>query len=159
MASSAQILGMPSLTEQKRHYLSEAFHAVLKEMAELHDTKQADYGRPATGTDAGDPFANLRAAANFGLSPWIGAAIRAGDKQGRIQAVARGQNLKNESVEDSFLDLAVYAIVGLILYREEQGAYKVKSKVRHKVSIDIEELMGKQLEHFNRHNKFRSMKK
>lgn len=128
----------------ERHPSSQRFHDTLIEMGEMHDKKQADYGRPATGTDAGDPFANVRAAANFGLSPWIGAAIRAGDKQGRIQAAARGQNLKNESVEDSFIDLAVYAIIGLVLYREEQG---------------IEEVMAKQLEHFNRHNKFRAMKK
>lgn len=139
------------MTEQTRHYLSEAFHAVLREMAEMHDRKQADYGRPATGTDAGDPFANIRSAVNFGLSPWVGAAIRAGDKQGRIQAAARGQNLKNESVEDSFLDLAIYAIIGLILYREEHGEYEVKSVIK--------DVMEKELEHFKHHNKFRTMKK
>ncbi len=35
---------------------SESFHALLKEMGELHDRKQEDYG-----TD-GDPFANVRGA-------------------------------------------------------------------------------------------------
>jgi hypothetical protein len=36
----------------------------------------------------------------------------------RLQKFAQTKELANESVEDSFMDLAVYAIIGLILYRE-----------------------------------------
>jgi hypothetical protein len=68
------------------------------------------------------------------------------DKMGRIQAAARGQHLENESVEDSFLDMAVYSIIALVLYREEQGAYKLKP--------ELKETMQKELEHFKQHNKF-----
>lgn len=134
------------MTEQKRHPLSEAFHAILKEMGELHDKKQADYGRPAEGRDPGDPFANIRTATLFGLKPWVGASIRMNDKMGRIQAAARGQNLENESVEDSFMDMAIYSIIALILHREERGYYKLKP--------ELKEAMQKELEHFKRHNKF-----
>jgi hypothetical protein len=101
-----------------RHPLSQKFHDTLAEMGELHDRKQADYGRPATGSDSGDPFANVRSVEAFGLPAWSGAAIRMGDKMRRLEAAVRGQQLQNESIEDSFLDLAVYAIIGLILVRE-----------------------------------------
>lgn len=134
------------MTDKNRHPLSDAFHAILKEMAEMHDRKQADYGRPADERDAGDPFANIRTATFFGLKPWVGASIRMNDKMGRIQAAARGQHLENESVEDSFLDMAVYSIIALVLYREEQGAYKLKP--------ELKETMQKELEHFKQHNKF-----
>ena len=102
-----------------RHPLSQKFHDTLAEMGELHDRKQADYGRPATGGDSGDPFANIRSITAFGLPAWSGAAVRMGDKMRRIEAAVRGQHLQNESVEDSFLDIAVYAIIGLILFRDE----------------------------------------
>jgi len=91
------------------------FHECLQAMGELHDRKQADYGSST------DPFANVRAAENFGLEPWVGGAIRMGDKMRRLEAAARGQNLQNESVEDSLMDMAVYAIISLILYKETHG--------------------------------------
>lgn len=111
-----------------RHPLSQKFHDTLAEMGELHDRKQADYGRPATGGDSGDPFANIRSVEAFGLSAWSGAAIRMGDKMRRLEAAVRGQNLVNESVEDSFLDIAVYAIIGLILLRESSVEKTSKNK-------------------------------
>lgn len=88
------------------------FDKVLEELRELHNRKQADYGRDT------DPFANVRASEDFGIDGWVGSIIRANDKMRRLQAAARGQNLKNESVEDSLVDLAVYAIISLLLYRE-----------------------------------------
>ena len=88
------------------------FHALLKEMGELHDKKQADYG------SATDPFANVRASEAWGIAPWIGALIRLNDKVKRLQAFARKGTLANESAEDSMMDVAVYALIALILYRE-----------------------------------------
>lgn len=92
------------------------FHQLLREIAELHDRKQQDYGR------SGDPFANVRASEEWGIRPWVGALIRATDKMKRLQKAARGGKLANESVEDSLMDLAVYALIALILYREEEHA-------------------------------------
>lgn len=96
-----------------RHPKSQEFHRLLEEMGAMHDRKQADYGR------ADDPFANVRASEDFGVPAWVGAMVRANDKMRRLQAAATGSELKNEGVEDSLIDLAVYSIIALILYREE----------------------------------------
>jgi hypothetical protein len=37
----------------------------------------------------------------------------------RLQLAASGSTLTNEGIEDSLIDLAVYAIIALILYREK----------------------------------------
>lgn len=97
----------------ERHPASQAFHDTLQDMATLHDRKQADYGR------SDDPFANVRASEDFGIPGWVGAMVRANDKMRRLQAAARGQNLKNESVEDSLIDLAVYSVIALLLFQEQ----------------------------------------
>lgn len=86
----------------------------------MHDKKQKDYGRE------GDPFANVRASADFGVPAWIGCTIRMNDKMKRLQKAARGGTMANESVEDSLLDLAVYAIIALVLRREEYPVGKPK---------------------------------
>jgi hypothetical protein len=79
----------------------------------LHDRKQADYG------SGDDPFANVRASERFGISPWVGALVRLNDKVTRLQSFARKGELKNESAEDSMRDIAVYAIIALVLYEQE----------------------------------------
>lgn len=91
------------------------FHALLAEIGALHDKKQADYGSKE------DPFANVRSAVEFGIDPWIGVAIRLNDKMSRLKQAARGNTLQNESIEDTFMDGAVYNLIGLILYREAHG--------------------------------------
>lgn len=91
------------------------FHQLLKEMGELHSKKSADYGQ------AQDPFANVRAAREFGIPPWLGAVLRMNDKVTRIKSFAQKGKLENESLEDSLLDIAVYSMIALILYREESG--------------------------------------
>lgn len=97
----------------ERHPHSQAFHDTLQVMGALHDRKQADYGR------SDDPFANVRASEDFGIPGWVGAVVRANDKMRRLQAAARGSQMRNESVEDSLLDLAVYAVIALLLFQEE----------------------------------------
>lgn len=93
----------------------EGFHTVLRQMAALHNRKASDYG-----TDA-DPFANIRATAEFGLPAWLGSVLRMNDKMSRIKAYAQKGTLANESVEDSFLDCACYAIIALVMHREEKS--------------------------------------
>jgi hypothetical protein len=89
------------------------FHALLKEIGDLHDQKQNDYG-----TDH-DPFANVRASQDFGVAPWIGALVRLNDKVTRLKHFAAKGSLANESAEDSMLDVAVYSLIALVLYREQ----------------------------------------
>lgn len=90
------------------------FHKLLAEIGDLHDRKQADYG-----TD-GDPFANVRASEQWGIPAWVGTMVRASDKVKRLQAAAQGSRLVNEGVEDSLMDLATYALIALVLFREQQ---------------------------------------
>jgi len=89
---------------------------LLDEMRELHIKKAADYGRLS------DPFANVRASADFGMPAWVGVMVRAGDKMHRIKSFIANGSLRNESVEDSLKDLAAYALIALVLLREEQDA-------------------------------------
>ncbi len=94
------------------HAHAARFHEILRELGELHDLKQADYGR------GGDPFANVRRSEDWGIEPWVGAMIRATDKLQRLQSLLRNGKLKNESAEDSLRDLAVYAVIALVLFEE-----------------------------------------
>jgi len=89
------------------------FHELLKQIGEMHDRKQKDYGSDD------DPFANVRASQEWGVEPWVGALVRLNDKVHRLQQFARKGELANESAEDSMLDIAVYSLIALILYREE----------------------------------------
>lgn len=94
----------------------ERFLNLLHAMARLHKLKAADYGVN------GDPFKNVRQSAEFGVAPWKAAMIRGNDKMVRIQKFACDGFLANESVEDSMLDLSAYALISLILFREEHAA-------------------------------------
>lgn len=96
-----------------RHPNSQRFHQLLAELGELHDKKQADYGR------GDDPFANVRASEEWGVRPWIGAMIRLNDKVRRLQSLVANGRLSNESADDSLRDIAVYAIISLVLYEQE----------------------------------------
>lgn len=88
--------------------------AILDEMRELHIKKSADYGRGQ------DPLANLRASTELGIPAWKGAIVRAMDKVLRIKSYCVNGKLENESLEDSLKDLAAYALLALVLYREEK---------------------------------------
>ncbi len=94
---------------------SARFYEILNKMLEMHDRKQADYGRE------GDSFANVRASNDFGIPGWLGAALRLNDKVHRLQSFAVNGKLENEGVVDSFMDIAVYAIIGLVLWEQESG--------------------------------------
>lgn len=99
------------------------FHALLKEIGNLHDKKQKDYGRDT------DPFANVRGSEDWGVAPWVGAMIRANDKIKRLQKYAREGNLENETARDSFMDLAVYSLIALVLHDEALGVPVVVDEV------------------------------
>ena len=98
---------------ERTHKSSCEFYQRLVEAAELHAKKQRDYG---TGED---PFANVRATEKFGIPAWVGVAIRMNDKITRIQSMVKKGSLANESVEDSLLDIGVYAIIALVLRQQD----------------------------------------
>jgi len=96
-----------------------AFTLILDELQEMHDRKSKDYGKGLK-----DPFANVRASEDFGIPGWVGSLVRANDKFRRLQKVAQGGTLANESVEDSLIDAAVYIVIALALFRESNGDSK-----------------------------------
>ena len=100
------------LTDMK-HPAQVEFEKIVREITALSGQKQKDYG-------ASHPFANVKASEGFGIPGWVGCMTRANDKMVRLQKVAKGGTLANEGVEDAFMDLAVYAIIGLVLWRESQ---------------------------------------
>lgn len=101
------------MTDNKRG--DPRFHALLEQIGALHERKMQDYGA------VGDPFANVRASEDFGVAGWTGCAIRMNDKMRRLMTASKkGKDaLENESLRDSFLDLAVYSLIGAILLDEE----------------------------------------
>ena len=116
-----------------RHPSSQRFHDLLKELGELHDRKQADYGLPH------DPFYNVRSTEDWGAPAWVGAMIRASDKMRRLQTLARVGALANEPAEDSFKDIAVHTIIGLVLYQEQYARHQATCVPIHDIAKELRE--------------------
>lgn len=93
-----------------RHPATAQFMTIMQELMDLHEMKGRDYGNDT------DPFANVSGSADFGVEPWVAAMVRANDKMRRLQRFAKTGTLANEGVIDSFNDLAVYAVIGRVLY-------------------------------------------
>jgi hypothetical protein len=107
------LFSQPSVFE--RHPNSARFHGLLREIGELHDRKQADYGR------GDDPFANVRASEEWNVDGWIGAMVRLNDKVRRLQSLSTKGSLANESAFDSLQDIAVYALIAYVLLEQDQA--------------------------------------
>jgi hypothetical protein len=99
------------------HEPIDEFDAVLDEIRTMHRKKMQDYGSNE------DPYQNVVNSQLWGVLPWVGASIRIGDKEKRLQEYAKGKDLANETAEDSALDNCVYNVIRLILMRREH-AYK-----------------------------------
>ena len=95
------------------HESSLAFRAALNEVWAMHCSKSHDYG------SAEDPLANIRNGAEFvGIEPWRAAMVRLSDKVTRLATFNRTRRLEHESVADTLLDLASYALLSLVMLRE-----------------------------------------
>lgn len=94
--------------------MKDRFTELLDKMRDIRAAKSHDYG------EIGDPYANCRRCEELGIPAWKGVLIRIGDKYSRLVSFAKQGELKvkDESVEDTFLDLANYALIGLVLYEE-----------------------------------------
>ena len=104
---------MPQTNKQYGH---PDFYKLLDQMAELHSRKNHDYA----GTS--DPLKNLRACTRLELDPFMGVMVRLQDKWSRIEEFVKSKTLlvKNESVEDTLMDNAVYSLLAIILLREQK---------------------------------------
>jgi hypothetical protein len=91
------------------------FLRLLCKMRELHDAKGADYG---DGTDA---YSNFRRSSRLGVPPLVGCLVRLSDKFERVIQLSKHKaQVKDESIVDTLIDLANYALIAIILYDEEK---------------------------------------
>jgi hypothetical protein len=94
------------------------FYELLDEMGELHSRKNQDYADSES-----DPLRNFREAEGLGISAFQGTLVRISDKWIRIRNLAsrdRGPAVVDESIRDTLLDLANYALIALILHEEQE---------------------------------------
>lgn len=108
---------MKAIRNGKEYFGHQRFYQILDQLAELHSNKNHDYA----GTR--HPLANLLECGEAGVNPWKGVIVRLTDKMSRLKSYARqGEFLvKNEGLIDTFRDMAVYSILGIILYEEENA--------------------------------------
>ena len=92
------------------------FYKIIEELKQLHSDKNHDYSGEK------DPLRNLRQCEDMGIEAWKGVAVRLTDKMDRIKSYAQKGQFKvgGEGLRDTFKDMAVYSILGLILFDESQ---------------------------------------
>ncbi len=98
---------------EKKYHGHPMFYQIIDELKDLHSRKNADYADE-------EPLRNLRMCEAGGIAAWKGIVIRLTDKISRLLTFVKKESyeVKDESVEDTLRDLAVYAVLGIILYRE-----------------------------------------
>lgn len=82
------------------------FECVLKDMAALHERKNHDYG---------DSFA--KSFADFGV---IAAVVRMSDKMERLKTLCKKDAIVDESINDTLVDLACYAVMTIVELRHQR---------------------------------------
>ena len=96
--------------------LSEEFKTIQKEMYEMFARKHMDYG--LNNIALGGDILKDKKDKNFSLT---GLAIRLTDKISRLKnLIVNGRNyVKGDSMEDTFLDVANYGIIGMLVGRNK----------------------------------------
>jgi hypothetical protein len=102
---------------------SGAYLQLLDEMSKLHLAKNAGYGT------AHDAWSNFRLSEQWGVPAYIGCLVRMSDKYQRLQNIIRDPQLDqvNESIIDTAMDLAAYALIFVCLWNEhlvKQGIWR-----------------------------------
>lgn len=93
------------------------FFELLEKIKDTHNRKNSDYARKE------DPLSNLKSSENyFNIPGYLGTAIRMADKWERFTNLLRkGETaVTEESVKDTLEDLAVYALLEIILIEEHE---------------------------------------
>jgi hypothetical protein len=93
------------------------FLKLLEQVKEIHLAKSAGYAGRANK----DTWANFRLSKAFGVSPFLGCLVRMSDKFIRIQNLVKNPENEQcgESIKDTLLDLASYALIAICLLEEE----------------------------------------
>ena len=95
---------------------SKRFYEIIDVIKTLHDKKRHDYGANE------DIFANFRLSELSGIPAWQGSVVRMGDKYARISNfIKKGEfKFKEESIKDTLMDMAIYSLITMILFEEEE---------------------------------------
>jgi len=97
---------------KKPKCLEEAFYEIAKEMEEVFVKKHKDYGK-GNILDTGE----------------LGIAFRISDKLNRLKnLLAQNKCPDNESIDDSWTDIGVYAIIAIMYRRKWFQKLKLKEK-------------------------------
>lgn len=84
------------------------FKGIVDKMIHLYETKNQDYGNSFE-----------QSCNDFGITAGL---VRMSDKFNRIKSISKKDNLvKDESIEDTLVDLANYAIMTLIWYKNHKN--------------------------------------
>lgn len=95
------IAGQKALEELKKKDYAPSFADILKEMQELYDKKNHDYGNSFSETIQ-----------EFGFTPAI---ARINDKFKRIKQMVKGEQMMvEESMRDNLIDIANYCVLTII---------------------------------------------
>jgi len=91
-------------------------YELFEELANIHERKSMDYDGPD------NPLASMRGAERFGISPWVGVMRRIDEKWGRaVNMVTAPAATVDEAMVDTLKDIAVYAMIAIVLKEEEEG--------------------------------------
>ena len=121
--------------------VSAKFMNLLTEMEDIHKRNNAGYA----GEDSMDPWANFRMSEAIGVSAFNGCLVRMGDKYTRVCNLAKNPDNEQvgESIHDTLIDLANYALIAICLYEEENALDKT-GILNEKMSLTFHySLMGK----------------
>jgi len=91
------------------------FYELLDKMAEIHSKKNQDYGN-------GNPLGNFASSLDLGIDPFFSVLVRMSDKWARICSLSKNGGIgvvKDESIEDTLIDMANYALLAIVIRREE----------------------------------------
>lgn len=113
--------------------ISPDYIKLLEEMQDMHRRKNAGYA----GADNPDTWANFRQCEAFGVPAHIGCAVRLSDKFIRLTNLIKDMNNDQlgESLEDTCLDLAAYALIEICLYREYRERKHLESVRRESTEL------------------------
>jgi hypothetical protein len=81
-----------------------------------YETKDVDYSENDL------PMGNFRESLELGILPWVGIMLRIGDKKRRVGSFIKRASylVKDENVDDTLVDLANYAVLGLVMFEEDE---------------------------------------
>ena len=94
------------------------FDELILKMKEMHAKKNKDYSGSMD-------LSNLKACEELGISPYVGVCIRLSDKHSRLCNLIKNglkSEVEDEKIEDTLMDIAIYAILAIILYEERVDA-------------------------------------